>query len=49
MPNPPKPASKQTARPLPTVTVNIVQGSKPAKTVSVGAKNCCLSQKGAKR
>lgn len=50
MPNLPKsPANKQTATPTPSVTVNIVQGTKPAKSVSVGSKNCCLSQKGAKR
>jgi hypothetical protein len=46
---PQQPANKQTAKPIPSVTVNIVQGSKPAKSVSVGSKNCCLSQKGAKR
>jgi hypothetical protein len=50
VPNLPKPANKQTAQPTtPVVTVNIVQGSKPAKTVSVGGKNCCLSKKGATR
>jgi hypothetical protein len=50
VPNPPKyPGSKQTAKPLPSVTVNIVQGSKPVKTVSVGTKDCCLSKKGATR
>ena len=50
MPNPPKSTvNKQTARPTPSVSVHIVQGSKPVKTVSVGTKDCCLTKKGATR